>query len=146
MKITLGKILNSTEGLKKLVDEQMPVKTGYKLKRIIDAVTSETSRIEKTRVELIQKYADPQTDEEKKKKEPIKVTTMTEAFRAEFIALLEEEVDLNCVQLPFKDIEHISMSISQLTSLEPWFGDIPAEFTDEVIKSEDVESGTDVAE
>ena len=129
MKIALGRILNSVEGLKKLVNEQLPVKTAYRLKRIMDAVTSESQRIEKTRVELIKKYADPQTDEQKAKNEAIQVTTNLESFQKDFLGLLEEEVDLNCNQIPFNDIEDVKMSVNELTSLEPWFEGIPAELT-----------------
>ena len=148
MKITLGQVLNSVEGLKKLVNEQLPVKTAYKLKRIMDAVTSESTRIEKTRVELITKYADPQTEEQKEKKEGIKVTTKVAEFQKDFLTLLEEEVDLNCVQVPFSDIENVKISVNELTSLEPWIEGIPAELTAEVVvtpeetKEEDVKPET----
>ena len=132
MKIELGKILNSVEGLRKLVNTELPVKTAYRLKRIMDAVTSEGSHIEKVRVELIHKYADEQTEEEKKK-EPPKVTKRMGEFQKEFLSLLESEVELNCLQIPFKDIENVKLSVNELTSLEPWFEGIPAEFTDEVV-------------
>jgi hypothetical protein len=133
MKLALGKILNSVEGLKKLVNETLPIKTAYRLKRIMDAVTSEGSRIEKTRIELIHKYADEQTEEQKAKKENIKITTRMDEFQKEFMALMEEEVELNCIRIPFKDIEHIKMSVAELIALEPWFEGIPEEYTTEVI-------------
>ena len=136
MKIDLGRILNSVPGLKKLVNEQLPVKTAYRLKRIMDAVTSESNHIEKARIELIQKYADVQTEEEKAAKQPIKVTANLEVFQKEFLSLLDTEVELNCIQIPFKDIEDVKMSVNELTSLEPWFEGIPAELTAEIVCEE----------
>jgi len=132
MKIELGKVLSSVEGLRKLVNENLPVKTAYRLKRIMDAVTSSGTGINKIRIELINKYADPQTDEQKANKEPPKITTRMPEFQNEFLLLLQDEIELNCVQIPFKDIEHIKLSVNDLTALEPWFEGIPVEFTSEV--------------
>jgi len=148
MKVTLSKIVNSALGLRKLVNEPLPAKISYRIKRIMDAVTSESVRVEKVRVELITKYADEQTDEEKAKNESIRVTKKLKEFQAEFGPLLDEEVELNCERLPFKDIENIKLTVQDLVTLETWF-EVPEELkapiipegTTEVPAAEDKESG-----
>ena len=83
VKVTLSNIINSAGGLRKLVTEPLPAKIAYRIKRIMDAVTSESARVEKVRVELITKYADEQTPEQKEKNEPVRVTKKLKEFQEE---------------------------------------------------------------
>jgi len=126
VKVTVGDILSSVTGLRKLVTTELPAKTAYRLKRIMDAVTSESTRIEHIRQQLILKYADEQTEEEKKEKKPIKVTKKMKEFQDEFGKILEDEIELNCHKVDFKEIENVKLSVQELTSLEVWFN-IPEE-------------------
>lgn len=157
MKITIGQLLNSVPGLKKLVDKPLPAKTAYRLKRIMDAVTSEASHIEKIRVDMIMKYADEQTEEEKKAQAPIKVTTKLNEFQTAFLPLLEEEIEVNAYKLEFNDIEKLDLTVNDLSSIEPWFN-IPEELLEpvtiektekitgeEVVKNEEVITPTEDA-
>lgn len=137
MKVTLAKIVNSAAGLRKLVNEPLPAKIAYRIKRIMDAVTSESARVEKVRVELITKYADEQTDEQKEKGEPIRVTKKLKEFQEEFGPLLDEEVELNCETLPFTDIEDVKLTVQDLASLETWF-EIPEQLKAPIIPEEEV--------
>ena len=139
MKVALAQIVNSSSGLKKLVNEPLPAKVAYRIKRIMDAVTSETVRVEKIRVELIQKYADEQTEEEKAANKPVRVSKNLKGFQEEFGPLLDEEIELNCATLPFKDIENVKLSVQDLVSLEPWF-EIPEDLKKPIIeeKAEEV--------
>jgi HD superfamily phosphohydrolase len=126
MKVQVGEIMNSVTGLRKLVSVQLPAKTAYRLKRIMDAVTSESTRIEHIRQELILKYADEQTEEDKKNKKPLQVNKKMQEFQKEFGNILEDEIEVNCYKIDFKEIENIQLSVQELTSLEPWFN-IPEE-------------------
>ena len=126
IKTKLSNVVYSTSGLKKLVDKPLKAKTAYRIKRIMDAVTSENVHIEKARNALVLKYADKQTKEEIEKKEPLTVKTKVKEFHKEFQQLLDEEIELNCNKIPFSDIENIELSVQDLVVLEPWF-DIPEE-------------------
>jgi len=148
MKVQLSNIINSTGGLRKLVNEPLPAKVAYRIKRIMDAVTSESARVEAVRVELINKYADEQTPEQKEKKEPIRVTVKLKDFQDEFGPLLDEEVELNIdKKLDFKDIENVKLTVQDLVGLEVWF-DVPEELKTPLIAEaeEDIESGNAPAE
>ena len=149
MKVQLSHIINSTSGLRKLVNEPLPAKVAYRIKRIMDAVTSESARVESVRVALITKYADEQTPEQKEKKEPIRVTVKLKDFQDEFGPLLDEEIELNIdKKLDFKNIENVKLTVQDLVSLEPWF-DVPEELKtpliteveEEISVDEDLESG-----
>ena len=134
MKVTVTQILGSVMGLKKLVNEPLPAKTAYRIKRIMDAVTSETNRVEGIRNDLVKKYADEQTEEQKTKGENIRVKTNIKEFQAEFAPLLDGEVELNTVKIAFKDIENVKLTVQDLVALEPWI-DIPAELAEPILKA-----------
>lgn len=138
MKATLAQIINSTSGLKKLVNEALPAKTAYSIKRIMDAVTSESQRVEGIRIELVKKYADQQTPEQIEKGEPIRISTRIKEFQEDFGPLLDEEVELNCHKLPFSAIENLKLTVQDLVALDPWF-EIPADLAEPIIKETPVE-------
>jgi len=126
MKVKISDILSSINGLKSLVDKPMSAKTAYRVKRIMDAVTSESMHVEKVRNSLIMKYADKQTKEQIEKKESPKVTKKIKEFYEEFGEVLNEEIEVNCNLLPFSDIENIELTVQDLVVLSTWF-DIPEE-------------------
>ena len=126
IKTKLSNVVYSISGLQILVDKPLKAKTAYRIKRIMDAVTSENVHVEKARNALVLKYADKQTKEEIEKKLPLTVKTKIKEFHKEFEQLLDEEVELNCHKIPFSDIENIELSVQNLAVLEPWF-DIPEE-------------------
>lgn len=138
MKVTLAKIVNSAAGLRKLVNEPLPAKISYRIKRIMDAVTSESARVEAVRVDLITKYADEQTPEQKEKGDPIRVTQKIKEFQEEFGPVLDEEIELNCEPLPFSDIENVKLTVQDLVTLETWF-EIPEQLKAPIVPEGTVE-------
>jgi len=137
MKLTLGQILNSAHGLEKLLKEPLPAKVSYRIKRIVDTVSSEAKIIETTRQELVKKYADEQTEKEKKANAPIKVTKRMQEFQNEFLTLLEEEVEIRDFKLSFNSIEDVKLSVNDISAIEPWLEDVPEEYLEELIKKEE---------
>lgn len=132
--LRLNQVLNSIKGFSKLTQEDLPVKTAYRLKRIVDTVSSEAKYIEQSRVKLVKKYAEPAKKDKdgKEVQEDIKVTKRLPEFQKEFNELLSEEVEINSFTIPFKDIEDCKLSVQDIVAIEPWVEGIPAELTEDI--------------
>ena len=118
MKVKMSSIVNSQEILKKFVAAEVKAKTAYQIKKLIDAVLVELKRFDEVRNNLVTKYADEQTTEEKEAKAPLKVVSKMEDFRKELIELLDEEVELNVVPIKISELEDLKLNLGELSAVE----------------------------
>ncbi|MBM3210603.1 hypothetical protein FJZ33_00165 [Candidatus Poribacteria bacterium] len=100
MKIKLRDLFGARDIFKKIFNEPMNVKLSYRLSKISNKINSELMAIEKQRIALVEKYADFQTEEEKKKRAPKEVKEKLEDFIKEFDTLLETEEEIDIQPIP----------------------------------------------
>jgi len=92
--IKLNSLVNAQDSLAKLITKELPIKTSYRLSKIISKVNSELKQFHKTRENLIKKYGVedlkaktwqiPDDDEESKEK-----------YQADVTELLDVDVELS---------------------------------------------------
>lgn len=123
--MTLGSLKNRKETLEYALNQKYPIKISYRLGKIVDKIESELKYIEKTRLDLINKYG----KEDKKQKKVIVPDNKLKLFAKEYEELLEDEFTIDFLKLPLSafDIKDVntgkSMNIftpKQLRDLDPF--------------------------
>ena len=118
VKIKVGEIRFLINGLKKIIDKELPVRTAYKLSKITQAVNNEFNALEVARGNLIKKYAKKDEKTEDPRGE-IKVDPEKEQeFFKEFATLLEEDVEIDIDTIPLNDLGNISLTTADMLSLQ----------------------------
>ncbi len=115
MKFTLQEIYNLGQSLGKLLSQELPIKTAYKLLKFSKECSSELQTLEKARVKLVKQYAG-----EKEEGKEVQVSDKNkEIFSKEFNDLLQEEVSIKFKpQLYINDFGDIQISAADLISLD----------------------------
>ena len=113
MKIKLSQIYRAEPVVRKLTNQEMPVRMAYRIHKAIQCLQDEYTRIEQLRMDLVKKYGEEQEQKLQVKRENI------EQFTKEFSELLEEEIDLEigCIdieQLP----DTLKMTAQDLDAIE----------------------------
>jgi len=115
MKTTNGEIYVTKDSLQKLVDvEDMPIKYGFKVLKLVKKLNDEIVIIEQGRNLLIKKYG---TEADGK----ISVSPLDENFvkfveEANEMMAIEVEFDLPKAKVP----DNVSMSVKDIAALEPF--------------------------
>lgn len=115
MKLKLGELVQAKDGLVQLSQKELPIKSAYKISRILKAASSELENYEEQRTKLIKKLGKEEggnisVPPEKK-----------EEFIKELEGLLEVEVDINAEKIDVKEFGNISISPGVLVKLDPFF-------------------------
>ena len=113
MKFKLSELYGLTRTLPKLTQKEIPVKTAYKLFKFLKESSVEMESLEKSRIKLVEKYADKTDDKAKMK---VKGENIDE-FQKEFSALLEEEVKIDFKPISIEELGDISFSADDLAPL-----------------------------
>jgi hypothetical protein len=119
--VKLGILKAIEEPLIKLVKLELPIKTSYKLSKILKKIGQELADLEEERVKLVKKYGD-QDDEA----QSIQVTDPAkyEEFAKEFGELLQEEITLEIDPIPIDMLgDSVTFSPAELAALEMLFTD-----------------------
>jgi hypothetical protein len=119
--VKLGILKAIEEPLIKLVKLELPIKTSYKLSKILKKIGQELADLEEERVKLVKKYGD-QDDEAQsiQVKDPEKY----EEFAKEFGELLQEEITLEIDPIPINMLgDSVTFSPAELAALEMLFKD-----------------------
>ena len=117
MKFNLGEIYGLTRSLQKLVDKELPVKISFRLCRFLKSASVEMEALEKSRVQLVEKFAEP-----KEEGKEMKVSDENrESFQKEFAALLSEEVEIDFETFSIDDLGDISLSTNDLIPMQKLF-------------------------
>jgi hypothetical protein len=119
--VKLGILKAIEEPLIKLVKLELPIKTSYKLSKILKKIGQELADLEEERVKLVKKYGD-QDDEAQsiQVKDPEKY----EEFAKEFGELLQEEITLEIDPIPIDMLgDAVTFSPAELAALEMLFKD-----------------------
>ena len=118
MKVKLRKLYEAKIVLDRIFNEKMDAKLAYRLNKISKKVNTELNELEKQRIVLVKKYADEQTEEQKKKNIPARVILRLEEFIHEFDELLDSPEEIEVQKIPFVLIESIKLSANDLETLE----------------------------
>lgn len=104
MKLTNGDIWQAREPLRLLMDVRFPVKTSYRLARLMSTLNDPIRVIDEVRVGLVKKHG---TVDEHGQVNVLPDTAEWSTFVGEFTEMLaiEVEVDVEKVQLPETDAE-----------------------------------------
>lgn len=113
MKITLGKLKSSEQGLSKLSNSALPINLAFRISKLLKEVTKELIEIEEFRKKLVQKYGKDNGDGN------ISVEQENiDAFVQEFNVLLGDSIEIafeqiKATELP-PEIKLTPIEISQL--------------------------------
>jgi len=125
MKIKAGEVKIINEGLRGILDIELPVKPAYWLARILTKMNQEAEPFEKARVNLVMKHAKKDKDgkpmfikdKDGKPTNDIDVADIGE-FNKEFSVLAEEEFDIDIKPIKLEDLGDIKIKPVILAKLE----------------------------
>ena len=116
VQLKLGEIRLLIEGLRKIVDKPLPVKTAYRLSKIIRIVNDEFTDFETARGKLVRKHS-----KEGEEGSPAEVKVDPEKqqqFFEEFNTLLGEEIEIDINLISLEDLGDISLTAADMFSLQ----------------------------
>ena len=116
MKFALGEIRNMKDPLASLLDKEVPIKTAWKLNRLIKAFDKELGDIEDFRVSLIKKLG----VEDESGNVQVPEDKMNE-FVTEFNELLQQEIDIEFETIDVDTFGDVNLSARDLMVLEKIF-------------------------
>lgn len=116
MKFALGEIRNMKEPLSSLLDKEVPIKTAWKLNRLIKTFDKELGEIEEFRVNLIKKLGEADDDGNVQVKD-----NKMEEFVTEFNELLVQEIDVEFDGIDIDSFGDVNLSARDTMILEKIF-------------------------
>ena len=128
MKIKLGKLQEAKGVFDKIFNEPMDIKLSYRLSKIANKINSELADIDKERIKLVEKYADP-VEEGK----PKQVKEKMQEFIKDFTSLLdtEEELDIQLIPLDLLLNSGIKISSNDMAEIADFIeGEVKSEVKD----------------
>lgn len=124
IKVTLFNIKAAEPALLKLADTNLPVKTAYKIGKLLHVLNTELQLIDKQRVKLIEQYG---TKSETTKDITIEPgTDAAKKFEVDFLNFLETETTLNTEPLEMElldEISYVNITPREISSLYVFFQD-----------------------
>lgn len=121
MKVKLEKIVNGKQSLVNLLNQSLPVKTSYRLGKLVSKVERELKDFEAKRLELVKKHGDPVEGDSNK----IQVREGNlEEFTKELNELLDVDVDLNFEPVSLDQLADAKLSAVDLNALSDFVSDV----------------------
>ena len=114
MKIKLLKLKNAEDVLNKLINIDLPIKTSYKLMKLLEFVSNELKQTEALRIKLIKKYG-----EEEGHNFVVKNENMTK-FTEEYAPLMDQEVDFNFDPIDISEFGDIKLNALDIAKISDW--------------------------
>ena len=121
MLIKLAQLKNLEAPLSKLMDQHVPVKTSFKLSKVLKQVASELQDLEESRQKLIKTYG-----ELNEEAQTISITDPAKLidFQKEYSELLNVEIELNYDPLSIEALgDSLELSVSEVVQLSVLFKD-----------------------
>jgi hypothetical protein len=112
MKVKLAKIFESKEILIKVIDMELPIKTAYKLSKIVKEVEKEFIVVDEMRNKLIKKLGIEKDGSISVPKEK------EQEFYIEFTSLLNDETELNIEQINIDELENLNLTTKQIIAID----------------------------
>jgi hypothetical protein len=114
MKIRLIEIKMIESSINKLMESALPVKTAYRLSRLLRDVSQELQTLEENRVRLVTQYADDAKEGQEVKVPEGKLKEFQDAFNE----LLQEEVEITFDPVSIDDLEEVKLTPVDMIRLE----------------------------
>jgi len=121
IQITLNDILNNAEIFRELSTKSLPVKTAFKVARLIRELDKENITFDESRRQIIEKYAErdengiiKQTPEGNIQLQPDKI----EECNNELVELLNTTIEINVDKISIDALEDIKITPAQMINLE----------------------------
>ena len=117
MKLKLSDISLMSPALTNLIkqeDVKLPVRTSFKLSKIIKTLSNELSSVEETKIKLFKKYGSQNEDGQL---QILPETEEHENFIRELGELMSEEVDLDIKPISIDDLGDINISVKDMLAL-----------------------------
>jgi len=125
MKVKKADIYQAIQVFQKIMNEPTSPKGAYWLSKLGVKIQAEFKSIEAVRGELVRKYADPQTEEQKEQGNYSVKEKQVDFFK-EFNEILGSEVDIDIPILKFEYISEMKLSPVEMGLLEN-FVEMPQE-------------------
>ena len=116
MKLKLGEVYSLVRNLPKLTNKDIPIKISYRLLKLLKICSAEMDTLEKTRIKLVEKYAE-KTDDDKKGECKV-ADENKEKFQEQFAKLLDEDVEIDFKLISIEDLGDINFSVNDLAPLQ----------------------------
>lgn len=119
--VKISSLLNGTEALQKLAGADLKAKLAWQVARLLKAAEAELQSFNETRMTLIKKYGEKDTEGELITDEKGNCKIPPEdinTFTAELNELLNTEVEINVNKISINDLENMSFTPSEMTLLE----------------------------
>ena len=111
MKVKLAQVQRAQQALQKLLSVNFPIKTAFKLSRMIKPFNAVLADIEEQRTKLVKQHGEPVEDGFKVKEDCMSV------FQQELFEFLQEEVDLEVEPIRIDLLEGTSLTSVEVDSL-----------------------------
>ena len=98
MQLKLNQVYQAESVLKKITNQEMPIKLAYRIQKSVGQLRTEYLRIEDLRMNLVKKYG-----EEENQKLQVK-PDQVQAFVQEFGELLQEETEIDVTPIKIEDL------------------------------------------
>lgn len=121
IQVTLNDILNNAEIFRELSTKSLPVKTAFKVARLIRELDKENITFDESRRQIIEKYAErdengiiKQTPEGNIQLQPDKI----EECNSELVELLNTTIEINVDKISIDALGDIKITPAQMINLE----------------------------
>jgi single-stranded DNA-specific DHH superfamily exonuclease len=100
VEFTLNELVNMKETLQKVFEAKLPIKTSYRLSKLLNKVNAEFETFEKMRFELFQRYG-----EEAENNQMIIKEENTAIFTQEMTDLLSQSVKIEMIKIDLDELD-----------------------------------------
>jgi hypothetical protein len=119
VKITLSELKGMEIPLTKLLEQHLPVKTSFRLSKVLREISKEIQDLEDQREKLIRQFGEVDGSSISIK-DPAKLL----AFQQEFGDLLKEEVEFDYSPISIESLgENVNLTVAEITVLSVLFTD-----------------------
>lgn len=119
--VTLNDILNSSETFREISTKSVPVKTAFRIARLIRELDKENVTFDESRRKIIEKYAERDENGGMKQTDEGNVILQQDKINEcnnEMLDLLNTEIEINVDKLHVDDLGDIELTPAQTLSLE----------------------------
>lgn len=122
IKISLGqlKAVYENGAMEKLADMELPVKSVFKLIKLLKEIEPELKNLDETRIKLIKKYGKEVKDENGEENIQVK-DEEKDNYMKEWIEILNTEVEFDYEKFSLNDLGDIKLNTKDMLVLEPFF-------------------------
>lgn len=121
IQVTLNDILNNAEVFREISAKTLPVKTAFKVARLIRELDKENATFDESRRKIIEKYAEREESGEIKQTSEGNIVIQPdkiEECNREMIELLNTTIDINADKLNIDALGDIELTPTQMLGLE----------------------------